>query len=428
MKTLDILRTASSNLTRSKLRTFLTIIAIFIGSLTMTLTNGIGAGVSSYIDKQLGNIGAEDMLIVRQQQDNSGASNDEPKKYDPKQASAATGSGIPIKVLTDEDIKKIESTEGIKSVTPQIAVAPEYIYGKGDKYKLNISTYIEGTNLDLVAGNKIDADSTEYQLTIPVSYVKPLGFTDDNSAVGQTVMFGAKSPAGQVQEVSAKIVGVQQKTLIGNSGIMVSQSLIEGLRDIQVAGLPDTFKEQYIAAVARFDVNAGEDALQQTKDQLREKGYQAMTIDDTIGILRDVINAITTVLNIFAGIALLAASFGIINTLLMAVQERTKEIGLMKAMGMSSSKIFLLFSTEAVLLGFWGSLLGVVAGYGIGQVANRIASEGILKDLPGFDLLAFPVTSMVLIIVIIMAVAFIAGTMPARRAARQNPIDALRYE
>ena len=106
----------------------------------------------------------------------------------------------------------------------------------------------------------------------------------------------------------------------------------------------------------------------------------------------------------------------------------TAEIGLMKAMGMSGAKIFLLFSTEAILLGFWGSLLGILAGIGIGQVANKIASNSILKDLPGFDLLAFPVMSLLTILLIIMTVAFIAGTLPARRAAKQNPIDALRYE
>jgi putative ABC transport system permease protein len=112
----------------------------------------------------------------------------------------------------------------------------------------------------------------------------------------------------------------------------------------------------------------------------------------------------------------------------MAVQERTKEIGLMKAMGMSGRKVFLLFSIEAVLLGFWGSLLGSLAGVGVGLIANQIARETFLKDLAGFELTVFSVASVAIIMLIIMGIAFLAGTLPARRASKKDPIDALRYE
>lgn len=161
---------------------------------------------------------------------------------------------------------------------------------------------------------------------------------------------------------------------------------------------------------------------------MSEKGYTAATIDDQIGIFKQVIDAIIMVFNFFAAIALLAASFGIVNTLFMAVQERTKEIGLMKAMGMGSNKVFLLFSIEAILLGFWGSLLGSLAGIGVGKLANAVATDTFLKDLAGFELTRFPLTSILTIMLIIMAIAFLAGTLPARRASKKDPIEALRYE
>lgn len=429
MKTLDILRTASANLKRSKLRTFLTIIAIFIGALTLTLTNGIGSGVSSYIDKQLGNIGADDVLIIQQEQEVSGSS-DEPQKYDSNHAATSNSAGFAIKQLTKDDIEAIEATQGILSVEPRIFAAPEYINMGGEKFSVKISSYIEGTRLDLAAGKAIDVDGGKNEIIVPVTYLEKFGFGNSQEALGEKVSFGIKSPLGlgEITEVEATIVGVLQKSLLSNGGIMVSRSLMEDMHAIQTEGLPPSSTERYVAAIARFDPNASEENVTQIKDRLKEKKYEAMTVKDTIGIIKDVINAIMNVLNAFAAIALLAASFGIINTLLMAVQERTKEIGLMKAMGMSSIKIFLLFSTEAVLLGFWGSLLGVVVANIIGQIANRVAADSFLKDLPGFDLLAFPITSMLMIIGIIMLVAFIAGTMPARRAAKQNPIDALRYE
>src|SRR5699024_10023236 len=109
--------------------------------------------------------------------------------------------------------------------------------------------------------------------------------------------------------------------------------------------------------------------------------------------IRNIINAITSVLTMFGGIALLAASFGIINTLYMSVQDRTREIGLMKAMGMSGGKIFFSFSVEALLIGFWGSVLGILGAMGASSLINDLATKSFLKELTGFTLLQFNLSS-----------------------------------
>lgn len=426
MKIIDILTTASANMTRSKLRTALTIVAIFIGALTLSLTNGIGAGVSGYIDRQLGSVGAEDALIVRFQQDVGSSS--ELKVYEPEKTTSSAAGGLSIKVLTTRDIEKIRATKGVLSAEPQLIASVEYITVGKEKYQTRMGQYIEGTRLDLAAGSSFAPNDNQPSVVLPMTYVNQLGFTNPEAAVNRVIAVGAKTPAGEVREIKAKITGVQQPGVVGGNGLTANQALVKNLLDIQTEGLPEAATNQYQAAVARFDVNSSKEELEAIKSRLDEQGYQAMTIEDTIGIIKQVISAITTVLNFFAAIALLAASFGIINTLLMAVQERTKEIGLMKAMGMSGRKIFMLFSTEAVLLGFWGSLAGVIAANGIGRIVNRIASDSFLGDFPGFELMSFPWESMATIVLIIMGVAFIAGTLPAKRAAKQNPIDALRYE
>jgi putative ABC transport system permease protein len=112
----------------------------------------------------------------------------------------------------------------------------------------------------------------------------------------------------------------------------------------------------------------------------------------------------------------------------MSVQERTKEIGLMKALGMGRRKIFALFSIEAVLIGFWGSILGIIFANFLGKIVNNLSTKGFLKDFPGLNLLSFPAKASTIIVVGIMLIAFLAGTLPARRASRKDPIDALRYE
>jgi putative ABC transport system permease protein len=153
-----------------------------------------------------------------------------------------------------------------------------------------------------------------------------------------------------------------------------------------------------------------------------------MTVDDQVGMVKNFFDAIITVFTIFGGIALLAASIGIINTLFMSVQERTREIGLMKAMGLSRGKIFTMFSFEAIMLGFWGSVVGISVAYIAGTIANRVAIETFLSDLPGFTLVVFDITNLIVIVLVVMTIAFLAGTLPARRAANKDPIEALRYE
>jgi hypothetical protein len=122
------------------------------------------------------------------------------------------------------------------------------------------------------------------------------------------------------------------------------------------------------------------------------------------------------VLNGFGVIALIAAGFGIVNTLLKSVQERTREIVLMKAMGMAGNKVFALFSFEAVFIGFLGSGVGIAGAMLAGLGINNVLAGGLLADLPGLTLVAFDPLSIGAIVLTVMAIAFLAGTIPALRA------------
>jgi putative ABC transport system permease protein len=431
MKTTDILKTASGNMLQSKLRTFLTITAIFIGALTLTLTTAMGAGISDYIDRQVSNVGAKDLLIIQPQGDAALGNLDDnaPKKYDPDRKVSDSGFGVAVPVLTKQDIEELKLFTELSDVRPVYTPVADYISGaNGEKYQISLDNFWTGTNLDMGSGKEPDNTVAEGQISLPSKYVSVLGYGSYEEAAGKVVSIGLTTAAGERVEVSATISGVQLKSLVGAGGANINQNLSEVLYARRTEGLPVSQQDQFAFAVARFDTSISATQLTDLKKKLVTAGFKAMTVEDQIGIVKQVISGITVVFNLFGIIALLAAAFGVINTLFMAVQERTREIGLMKAIGLSGGKIFLLFSTEAILLGFWGSFLGVLTAFGIGKIANQVATTSFLKDFEGLSLLIFPTQSIILIMLAIMFVTFLAGTLPARRAAKLNPIDALRYE
>ncbi|MCC3265840.1 ABC transporter permease [Arthrobacter gengyunqii] len=418
----DILRSAVSNTFRSKVRTALTVVAIFIGAFTLTLTSAIGAGVSDYIDKQVGAIGGDNLMTVSPTTE-AAAEDDGPKEYNPD--GAATQGNFTL--LSDADIETIRTTEGIEKVEPAAMLAPDYIqYDGGAKFELTTNPMVGLADADLAAGRQL-GEGTGAEMLIPSSYVEPLGFADADAALDQTVSIAVTDYAGTQHTVEAVIAGVQNDSLFGD-GAGFNSDLRAELDALQRTGIPEGVSTGYITSIAFLDAGADEEQIAAVKADLEAQGFTGLTVADQIGAIQTVINGIIGVLNAFAVIALIAAGFGIVNTLLMSVQERTREIGLMKAMGMGGGKIFALFSFEAIFIGFLGSALGAGVAIGLGTAISSVLSNTVLSALPGLNIMLFTPASVATIIGVVMLIAFLAGTLPARRAARQNPIDALRYE
>lgn len=433
MRLLDIFSTALANTLRTKLRTFLTVIAVVIGAFTLTLTSGIGAGINKYIDTQVDAMGDTNQVYVMPAQTmdaSMGFAANEPEEYDPDAESSMSEFGMP--ALDEADIEEIEALDNVELVDPMVFISVEYLETEdGTQYALpSAGLPFELTMVEYAAGGAPSTADDAYELVIPTTWLGALDIDDvenADQAIGQTVTVGAQDLEGNTDTVDAEIVGVAEETITGTGTQPIpSHGLNQEIAEINNTAGPTTLDYTYMQAVVTV-ANLAENE-QQIKDDLAEIDMVGQTVEDQMGVVSGIIDAVTWVFNGFALIALLAASFGIVNTLLISVQERTRQIGLYKALGMTNGKVFTLFSTEAIVIGLLGSIIGIGLGAGVGVLGNSLLINGPLDSVPGLSLFAIEPVALLIIAAVIILIAFLAGTLPARRAATKDPIEALRHD
>lgn len=430
MKFLDMVGTSASNLWRNKGRTFLTVIAIFIGAFTITLTSAVNSGVNDYIKRQLSIFGKENKSVQIMKKAEISSLSGGLREYKEGETEVSQSS-YSAPVLTGQDIEKLKKIEGLENVKPAENISGDYIEGvNGKKFASgNIETIDENAEikLDIKAGKDI---ATKNEVVISQDYIEGLGFKNAENALGKTIkMQFSNQFNGKKKVYEFKISGVMNKSLVQNQLTVISNEFKKEILAFQQKNMPETQKEKYFAATATLKPEfRNEEKLQMVKNAGDKEKYTITTYADQIKNLTNVVNAITGGLTVFGSIALLAASFGIINTLYMSVRERTREIGLMKAMGLSNGKIFQLFSIEAILIGVIGSILGILLASLTGTALNNFATANFLKGLEGFELTKFTLQNNTIITVAIAIVAFLAGALPSRSASKKDPIEALRYE
>ncbi|MBK8445683.1 MAG: ABC transporter permease [Micropruina sp.] len=430
MRAVDVVGDAIDNTLRSKARTALTVVAIVIGSFTLTLTSGVGTGINAYINKTVASIGARDVMTVTKTVP-AAQDSEAPIAYDPNAPTSSGDSmgGEEAKPITAAELKDLARVPGVLSVEPTLTVRADYVQqAAGTKYQAEVGGFVAGMSLDLAAGQQLGWNASQNQVTIPVTYVQPLGYASNAAAIGTTVTIGITAANGNATTVTATVVGVSVAGFSGGGSLTPNAALSRALYDAQSVGLKEAARTSYPSAAIRFDPAATAAEVTALKARLAAIGYDGATVSDQLGIYRTAIDAVVLILNGFAAIALLAAGFGIVNTLLMSVQERTREIGLMKAMGMPGGSVFGVFSTEAVFIGLLGSAIGAGLAIVAGSLTSGLLAGSLLTDLPGLQIIAFDPVAIGIIVGTVMAIAFLAGTIPAVRAARQDPIDALRYE
>ncbi len=196
------------------------------------------------------------------------------------------------------------------------------------------------------------------------------------------------------------------------------------LQEINTKGTADYRK--YLTVNARVKNGEDEAQLQAVQGRIEDVGYASFSAADTQAFLNQAINVLQGIVVAFSLIAVFASIFGVINTMYISVLQRTREIGLMKALGMRKRDVSRLFRFEAAWIGFLGGTIGAVLAILLGMVLNPWITKQL--DLGTIELLQFNFMQITILVVALMLVAVFAGLFPARKAAKLDPIEALRTE
>lgn len=275
--------------------------------------------------------------------------------------------------------------------------------------------------------------TSENIVTVPISGAAPkeavvnraflsiLGMSESD-AIGKEfevtfVIVGALSPSGvdKLQSAPAKykIVGVTPDT---NSPVLYVPFV--HLRSLGV--------QQFSQAKM---VVSNEQSMLATRKQVEAMGFRTQSVVDTVTQINSLFASLRLLLLMLGMVALGVAALGMFNTLTVSLLERTREVGLLKAMGMKSSEIQELFFTESIIMGVSGGFIGLTIGFLAGKLVGLILSLITISKGAGFiDISYIPLTFVLVIVFISLAVGILTGMYPARRATKISALNALRYE
>jgi len=404
------LRIALRSIGANKLRAGLTMLGIIIGVMAVVAMLSIGRGASAAITNQITSIGTN-LLYVR------------PGSTESSGVRTAEGSATS---LTKEDAAALEDLADAVGVAPQVESFGQmaYLGNNTNARVLGVTPqYLDTMNVKVASGEFVSAANVTASSAVVV-----LG------SQAATTLFDTADPVGQSVRINGQIfrvVGVMESkggTGFMNSDTQVYVPLTTAMSRLSRAGQFRGGNSVSVINVKITDSAKQDTVVQEISEVLRERHHVSQD-DFNITSQQDVLNAaneVTGTLTIFLGgiaaISLIVGGIGIMNIMLVSVTERTREIGIRKAVGARKRDILAQFLTEAMILSLSGGLIGVLLGaLAAGMISGMNVGTSTLNTVVDLD-------SILLAVLFSAAVGLFFGSYPANRAASLHPIDALRYE
>ena len=426
MKIYDSFRSALQSLVTNKLRSSLTMLGVIIGVASVIAMVAVGNGASAQVQATILSLGSNLITVT------------------PSQATDQTlrGAGAVSQNLTEADMRSVADQLGgsIKAIEAEQGAGRWQVTAAGTNWNTNVQAVTEEypavRDWNLQTGVFFTQDDiTSSKQVAVLGATTAVNLFGDGDAVGQTIQlrqaFGGGGGAGAAQRariLTFKVVGVLEPkgTTFGVSRddqilvpLTTGQKVLTGRRD-------------QVNSIVVKAVDSG--AMQQTTDDVfnlllgRHKITDPLSADftvtnqnDTLAALGQITGTFTLLLGAIGGISLLVGGIGIMNIMLVTVNERTREIGIRKAVGARRRDIMWQFLIESVALTGIGGVLGILLGWGITQAV------ALIPQASGLTLLITPAT-VIIAVGVSVAIGVVFGLYPAMRAARLHPIQALRYE
>ncbi|HTV57581.1 MAG TPA: FtsX-like permease family protein [Verrucomicrobiae bacterium] len=451
MKARDLGELAFRNLREAVLRNSLTTLGVAVGVASLVAMLSLGAGLQQMASKRLSGTGLFDTVYVMSRMNLRGFGRAAMEPMPPGQNP---------RILDQAARQEISRLPHVAEVYPQIRFPTEAGFD-GNSFPtivagIPVSSRETGA-FDGMQGSFFSSPTAD-EAILQIEFAKALS-NHPASLIGKTIdlRYAERQPmpqtpkagAGQAdtadlngafsivpREKSLRIVGIVDTEPaagfggIGSGRLLIPQTVAESLRATQANDLRDLIRDSdsptYSSLTVRADRPSDVAAIEAT---IKAMGFSTFSLLDATKNLSLFFAVFDLLLAIFGSLALAVATLGIVNTLVMAILERRREIGVLKALGASDRDVKQIFFAEAGVMGLAGGILGVGFGWLIGRVVT-IGTNIYLRrqQLPPAHVFYIPSWLVVGAIVFAVVVSLIAGLYPASRAARLNPVEALRYE
>ncbi|MBT9173581.1 MAG: ABC transporter permease YtrF [Syntrophomonadaceae bacterium] len=458
MKANDLLVLANRNLWRRKGRTILTVLGMTIGTVSVIVLFSLGIGLAEWQRVSMEQWGSLNIITVSQAFFYPGMPEEERDK---------------LRLLNEQAVSEIEAMPGVLGVAPAFTVGGEARKGRERGYlqligiepgKMALMEFEpkagrllhDEDRYNVVAGAHVINNFMQLGRPGPAAVIGPPAGRDSLELLDQRLVLTLQNARGQKRRYTLNVVGIlgpqfaerahsvyaplsllrEMHNFINQGAQPAQVHLVEPVnrqRD-QAAGLQRVRRRERLELQYSF-ASVRTKSVEYTKqlgEELRQMGYQAHSIADQLEGIEQGTRTVQAVLGGIGAISLLVATIGIINTMVMSIYERTREIAVIKVLGASFSDIRGLFLTEAALIGLLGGILGLVCSFLLSLLINIYAGAAIGAgamgpEAPPVRISVIPLWLTVFALAFSTTIGLIAGLYPATRAMRLDPVTAMRH-